>query len=468
MEDSFSTTATSRSRTLAGLTVAAMTAAVLMILPNIDSPITSGNNMRVVQTTALTVLNSITAYLLLLQFYVVRKPAIALLSAAFGYSALLSAYQLVNLPGIFSVAGGIPRGSHLSVWVWVGRLSGVALLIMLAMLAQHGRQERRLPQQVINRATLLTVLVPPGLAVLVLGVLTERVPDLGHLVAASGDYSALSQSWVGTLLLICWIGALLSVLWITRLKSTFHYWLALSCYSYVLYLVIVFSSSIRFTVGWYASRFFELAAASIMLGALLFEVFKLQMRLQHSYLRAYEDSISDSLTGLSSRRYFDTALERALLQQKRQPAPLTLLMADIDFFKQYNDHFGHVEGDLCLRQIAACMAQQLRGSDTVARYGGEEFIAILQNCDAQHALLVAERFRAAVERLAIAAPPAVDGSHRSVVTVSVGLYCHQGDMPATAKQLVEQTDQALYTAKHAGRNRVQLYEPLVATIGSPL
>lgn len=460
MEDSFSTAIAPRSLILAGLIAAALMTAAIVMFPYIDAPIARGSNLRVVQITALTVLNGLTAYLVLLQFYVERKPAIALLSAAFGYSALMTAYQLANLPGVFFGTGNLMPGSHRAVWVWVGRLSGTAVLIMLAMLALHLRQERRLPQRMMYLATALTVLAPFGLAILMLGVLSQQVPDLGHLVTKNGDYSALSRSWVGILLPACWVGALLSILLVTRLKSAFHCWLALSCYSYILYLVIVFSSSIRFTVGWYASRFFELAAASIMLGALLFQVLKLQMRLQHSYRQAYEQSISDSLTGLCSRRHFDDALERTLHQQSRQPAPLTLLMADIDFFKQYNDHFGHVQGDQCIRKIAACMTEQLRGGDTIARYGGEEFIAILQNCDAKDALLVAERFRAAVEGLAIAAPPAEDASHRSVVTVSIGLHCHQAGISATARQLVQQADMALYTAKREGRNRVCLLTPL--------
>jgi hypothetical protein len=105
-------------------------------------------------------------------------------------------------------------------------------------------------------------------------------------------------------------GALASVLLVTRLRSAFHCWLALCCYGYLLYLVLVFSSSQRLTVGWYASRFFEQFAATIMLGALLFEVFRLQKRLQSSYSQAYETSIRDSLTGLF-RAATDNALTRS-------------------------------------------------------------------------------------------------------------------------------------------------------------
>ena len=129
-------------------------------------------------------------------------------------------------------------------------------------------------------------------------------------------------------------------------------------------------------------------------------------------------------------------------------------MADIDHFKRYNDSFGHVQGDDCLRQIALCMAQQLRDGDTLARYGGEEFIAILDGCDELHAAQIAERIRGAVEQLAI--PAASDSpAQRAVVTVSIGLYCQPASALAEAEhQLVEQADKALYLAKHQGRNQV--------------
>nr|WP_294865883.1 GGDEF domain-containing protein [uncultured Pseudogulbenkiania sp.] len=451
MEDSFSTAPSRRSLLLAGLIATAMTAAVLMILPDIDVPTALGGNLRPVQITALTVTNSIIAYLVLLQFYADHKLSNGLLSVAFGYSALMSGYLLINLPGVFSARGGYPLGSHMATWLWLARLGGTAFLILLATLVLQRQQDRPLSKRVRCQALSLCVLAPLGLAWFAVTVLSRLVPDLNSLVKDNGDYSALTHSGIGAFLLASWFVALLSVLLVTRLRSAFHCWLALSCYSYLLYLITVCSSSIRYTVGWHASRFFELAAAGIMLGALLFEVLKLQTRLQHSYRQAYEASIHDSLTGLSSRRHFDAVLKMALQQQARHQAPLTLLMADIDFFKQYNDHFGHVEGDRCIQRIAACMAEQLRGGDTVARYGGEEFVAILQYCDLVQARQAAERFRAAVESLALPTPP---GSLRPVVTVSVGLYCHPANSPATAGWLVEQADRSLYAAKHAGRNRI--------------
>ena len=453
MKDNFSAAPSRPAMILAGVLMLLMTAAAALLLPYANQP-TAGSNLRPVLITALAVNNSIIAYLILLHFYVKRRPATGLLGTAFAYSALMAIYQLLMLPEVLPGQLGLQLGSHLSIWLWFARLAGFAMLIMLAMLCLAWQPKPPLSPHRSSGFLLGCLLLAVSLIWLVTQWLPPYLPDLGRLVSQQGDYRALRDSGLVIALLLCWGGALLSVLLVTRLRSAFHCWLALCCYGYLLYLVLLFSSSQRLTVGWYASRFFEQFAATIMLGALLFEVFRLQKRLQSSYSQAYETSIRDSLTGLFSRRHFDNALDAIRQRPPEQARPFTVLMADIDHFKRYNDSFGHVQGDDCLRQIAACMAQQLRDGDTLARYGGEEFIAILDGCDELHAAQIAERIRCAVEQLAI--PAASDtAAQPAVVTVSIGLHCQ----PATAlmeaeHQLVELADKALYLAKHQGRNRV--------------
>ncbi len=455
MKDNFSAIHNRAAMALAGMLMLLMTAAAMLILPYANQP-TSDSNLRPVLLTALAVNNSIIAYLILLHFYVKRRPATCLLGAAFAYSALMASYQLLVLPGVLPEQPGMQAGSHLAIWLWFARLAGFAMLVMLAMLCQAHQPRPPLSPR-MSRHTLLGCLVLVTFLVwLATQLLPARLPDLGRLVSQQGDYRALRDSGLVIALMVCWGGALLSVLLATRLRSVFHCWLAVCCYGYLLYLVLLFSSSQRLTVGWYASRFFEQLAATAMLGALLFEVFRLQKRLQSSYSQAYESSIRDSLTGLFARRHFDSALDAIRHRPQEQTRPYTILMADIDHFKHYNDSFGHVQGDRCLRQVAACMAQQLRDGDTLARYGGEEFIAILDGCDELHASQIAERIRASVEQLAI--PAASDNPAQSpVVTISIGLYCQPaGTLAAAEHQPVELADKALYLAKHQGRNRVCL------------
>lgn len=157
----------------------------------------------------------------------------------------------------------------------------------------------------------------------------------------------------------------------------------------------------------------------------------------------------DGLTGLANRRSFDDFLEREWARARRDVRPLALIMVDIDHFKRYNDSYGHPTGDECLRQVAtALQAAVFRSGDVVARYGGEEFALILPTTDADRAILVAERIKAQVGRLAI--PHA--GSEHGHVSVSMGIAAQIPEAGATAESLLSAADAALYQAKHAGRN----------------
>ena len=166
---------------------------------------------------------------------------------------------------------------------------------------------------------------------------------------------------------------------------------------------------------------------------------------------------TDGLTRLANRRAFDTALERELARARREGGKLSLLMIDVDFFKPYNDNYGHPEGDVCLQRVAKALATRIaRPPDLVARYGGEEFIVLLSGTDAAGAATVAEHLRDAVAALRI--PHGF--SPAGTVTISVGgtsmdlaarQYCKAADLAASA-------DAALYEAKQGGRNQVRMLE----------
>ena len=158
----------------------------------------------------------------------------------------------------------------------------------------------------------------------------------------------------------------------------------------------------------------------------------------------------DPLTGLGNRRSFDESLGAAHRRARRHGLGLAVLMIDIDHFKRLNDTYGHPEGDRRLRAVAAILDGCLqRGDDLLARYGGEEFIAALPSSDTSHALDLGERLRAAVEHAALPAP-------HGHVTISVGVAWQAAGGEREPDDLVDRADQALYRAKHAGRNCVQL------------
>jgi diguanylate cyclase (GGDEF)-like protein/PAS domain S-box-containing protein len=160
----------------------------------------------------------------------------------------------------------------------------------------------------------------------------------------------------------------------------------------------------------------------------------------------------DGLTGLANRRCFDDTLQAEWQRALRHQQPLSLLMVDVDNFKQYNDAYGHLGGDECLQRIAGAVSSEMRTNDLVARYGGEEFAVILPNQSLKGAAIVAERIRCRVELLRL---PNL-GSEPHVVTVSIGAATALAAPEADPSQLVATADSALYRAKHMGRNRISL------------
>ncbi|MES2258117.1 MAG: diguanylate cyclase [Pseudomonadota bacterium] len=162
-------------------------------------------------------------------------------------------------------------------------------------------------------------------------------------------------------------------------------------------------------------------------------------------------SVTDALTGLANRRHFNQALEAEWLRSLRPRTPLGAAMIDVDQFKLYNDHYGHQQGDACLKMVADALAKSVRhGVDLVARYGGEEFAIILPGADLTETRIVAERARAAVAALRA---PHLTSMH-GVVTVSIGIASLVPAPDLAPAGLFGTADAALYQAKQQGRNRV--------------
>jgi diguanylate cyclase (GGDEF)-like protein len=160
----------------------------------------------------------------------------------------------------------------------------------------------------------------------------------------------------------------------------------------------------------------------------------------------------DELTHMPNRRFLDTVFKDEYILAVKTRTPVSFVMIDIDFFKQYNDVYGHVKGDECLKKIASAISKNIkRIGDYAARYGGEEFSIVLPNTDSQGAEVICRRIQASVDSLAI------DHSASSVsdiVTVSFGIACSLSNETDTYLKLIESADRALYEAKENGRNRI--------------
>ncbi len=171
------------------------------------------------------------------------------------------------------------------------------------------------------------------------------------------------------------------------------------------------------------------------------------------YTKTKELSYRDPLTGVFNRRYFGEMLEQEIRRAKRYGMPLSLVMADIDHFKPYNDLHGHPQGDRVLKQVAGILTANTRQVDIVARYGGEEFALILPLTAPEPALVVADKLRRSVEEARI---PRGDSIFGGSLTVSLGVATFPQDA-ATGPDLIQSADDALYAAKEEGRNRVVTY-----------
>lgn len=181
---------------------------------------------------------------------------------------------------------------------------------------------------------------------------------------------------------------------------------------------------------------------------------ELQVELEKSNEELHKLSCLDGLTGIANRRRFDEFLQKECLRSARENTPLSLLLIDIDYFKPYNDNYGHLAGDECLQAVASALSGVMhRPADLIARYGGEEFGAVLPNTDIGGAISKAEELKAAIKELNI---PHEFSEVADRVTISIGITSQVVCEKASPSVLITEADGALYEAKEGGRNQYKV------------
>ncbi len=176
-----------------------------------------------------------------------------------------------------------------------------------------------------------------------------------------------------------------------------------------------------------------------------------QAKLEQSNAELKKLSCLDGLTGIANRRRLDEFLRMECLRSVRDDTPLSLILIDIDFFKPYNDHYGHLAGDECLRQVARSLDEAVqRASDLIARYGGEEFAVILPNTDLGGAKRIASELCEKIRSLGV---PHEHSQAADIVTISLGVVSRVACENLSPADLINLADAALYEAKESGRNR---------------
>lgn len=164
----------------------------------------------------------------------------------------------------------------------------------------------------------------------------------------------------------------------------------------------------------------------------------------------YDSAITDGLTGLHNQKYFRLSLTQEIERAKRYKCPFTLGLLDIDYFKKFNDTYGHQTGDNVLRELAKLLKSSVRASDLCARYGGEEFAVIFLESDPADTFWIGERLRKKIERTPFT-------EKRLAVTVSIGMVSYQGEKNIHNEELIKSADSALYQSKNNGRNQITIY-----------
>jgi len=172
--------------------------------------------------------------------------------------------------------------------------------------------------------------------------------------------------------------------------------------------------------------------------------------LQRDLDEVRRESMLDPLTKIFNRKSFDDGMLKAFAETAAKGTPLSLLLLDIDFFKSFNDTWGHQTGDQVLRLVAMTLKSNIKGRDIAARYGGEEFAAVLPETDLEGAVIVADNVRKAIQAKELLKRSTNEKLGRMTASFGVAMY-RVGDTPAS---LIERADRCLYAAKHAGRNRV--------------
>jgi diguanylate cyclase (GGDEF)-like protein len=414
----------------------------------------------------------ITAVFLIGQSRLERSNALTVLAGAYLFTAVMSGVHALSFPGLFAPAGLLGAGPQSTAWLYMAWHSGFPLFV-IAYAGWRPRQEEAAGSTAVALGTVAVAVAAACACTLVAtrgeGLLPEILHDNHYTPAATVTVSGI------------WLLNLLALFVLARRRpiSVLDLWLVVTMFAWLFDIALSAGLNAgRYDLGFYAGRIYGLLAASFVLIVLLSENARLYVQLAR--LRDSERtktaelerlSTTDPLTGIANRRAFDAALGQEWRRMMRHKTALSLLMIDVDCFKRFNDSYGHVGGDECLRAVAQTIAGRVRrAGELAARYGGEEFAVLLPQADIGVASRLAALICDAVRERRI---PHEASTAAPYLTVSIGVACIADvpktlaalsrDNPATSLAgptlLVEAADQALYRAKTAGRNRFAVAGP---------
>jgi diguanylate cyclase (GGDEF)-like protein len=450
--------------------IAVSTLAFLALAPFAAVPLRPMPVFIPIYQSALAFNDIVTAVFLLNQQQFLRTGGLTVLAGGYLFTALMAILHGLTFPGLFSPTGLLNAGPQTTAWLYMFWHGGFPLFVMGYVACDAGNSATA-----SRRAA--TALVPVLVVAAVWGAVF--LATRGQFILPSimqGNRHTANMSVVVWSVWLLSLGAL-AMLARRRPYSVLALWLIVTMCAWL--FDIALSAALdtgRFDLGFYVGRIYGLLAASFILIVLLTQTSSLYvqlMRLRDSDRVKAEElrrlSTIDPLTGIANRRAFEEALDQEWRRMMRHSTPLSLLMIDVDYFKRFNDSYGHVAGDGCLREVAQALAHRTRrAGELAARYGGEEFAVLLPHIDAAAARRLAELICQTVREMQIPHEGSAVASH---VTISVGAACISELSESAGAQsrdvgtgdevpagggiaLIKAADGALYEAKLAGRDRV--------------
>jgi len=452
----------------AAAVVGASTLIFLILVPFAKVRLAPLPTFIAVYQSALLINDLITAVFLLCQSQFSQTKALSWLAGGYLFTALIATSHAFTFPGLFSPTGLLGAGPQTTAWLYLFWHSGFPLFVI--GYASHAAEQQPTPQGVGAILAKVASVLAAVCAFALIATLGHRflppvIEDDHYLPLAA---IAVSGVWILNL-------AALLVLLRRRPYSVLDLWLIVTMGAWLFDIALsALLNSGRYDLGFYAGRIYGLIAASLVLVVLLTGNSKLYLQLaklreseRQKVAELLQLSMIDALTGIANRRAFEEALGQEWRRMLRHGTVLSLLMIDVDYFKRFNDTYGHVAGDHCLRAVAQALAGRARrAGEMVARYGGEEFAVLLPHCSIDDARRLGELICVSVREQNIPHAGSAIAPH---LTISVGA-ASVAEVPPSAAALsrdstapisppgagvlIETADQALYQAKMSGRNRV--------------
>jgi diguanylate cyclase (GGDEF)-like protein len=449
----------------------------LGLAPFARQPLTPVPAFIPIYQSALLINDLITVVFLLGQSQFSRGKALIVLASGYLFTALMSSAHALTFPGLFAPTGLLAAGPQTTAWLYMFWHGGFPLFVIGYAICGAGQPRR-------PYAPMLLMAALVGALVIGCAALATKDPRFLPAIMQGDHYTPALILVVASV----WTINLCAAVVVSRRRplSILDLWLIVTMCAWMFDIALsaMFNAG-RFDLGFYAGRIYGLAAASLVLVMLLCGHSRLYLQLIKLHRSEREKSAElarittiDALTGIANRRAFDEALHEEWRRMLRHGTALSLLMIDVDYFKRFNDAYGHVAGDQCLRRVAQAVASRARrAGELAARYGGEEFAVLLPQTGIGEASKLAELMCDAVRDCQILHEQSGAAPH---VTISVGVasigkypdaaaaFSREGAASAGATILVETADLALYRAKMAGRNQAAVASANdAAAVGEP-